>query len=90
MGSLMTDTLATIRAQLAVSDQDTVALPLDQWAEVMAALEAIPVIRALQIDLLNRAEWSPSAGKVVCAGNSAWFNFCEALDKLPQPPEPQS
>ena len=35
---------------------------------------------ALRDDLLNRAEWCPDAGKVVCAGNSAWFRFNEAID----------
>lgn len=34
----------------------------------------------LQKDLLERAEWCPDAGKVVCAGNGAWFRFCQALE----------
>jgi hypothetical protein len=53
--------------------------PLDE------AREALHVAaKGLQADLLNRAEWRPDAGKVVCAGNGAWFRFCEALAKLEQ------
>ena len=35
---------------------------------------------ALRDDLLNRAEWCPDAGKVVCAGNGAWWRFNEAIE----------
>lgn len=35
----------------------------------------------LRADLLNRAEWCPDAGKVVCAGNGAWQRFSAALEQ---------
>ncbi len=34
--------------------------------------------RAIQQDLMNRAEWDGEA-KVVVAGSGAWFRLCEAL-----------
>jgi len=37
--------------------------------------------KRLHDDLLERAEWCPDAGKVVCAGNTAWSSFCEALQE---------
>jgi hypothetical protein len=51
---------------------------------IPALLDELEALRtasiALRDDLLNRAEWDDDAVKVVCAGNSAWRNFNEAID----------
>ena len=57
------------------------ALPTSN-ARIEAGDALVVAAKAIQQDLIDRAEWSPSAGKVVCAGNSAWFNFCNAIEAL--------
>jgi hypothetical protein len=52
--------------------------------QMPSLLDELTALRAASIafrdDLLSRAEWDDDAVKVVCAGNSAWRNFNEAID----------